>query len=75
MVDVVAAPVVAAAEVMLVDPLHDLADIQQAVDALALDDADTNSMVPPVVCSQHPAGHHQEAECFADGPRHEGQSG
>ena len=30
---------------MLVDPLPDLADIQQAVDSLALDDADTNPMV------------------------------
>ena len=38
-------PVVAAAEVMIVDPLHDLADIQLAVDALALDDADTSPMV------------------------------
>ena len=41
MVDVLAA----AAEVMLVDPLNDVADIQQAVDSLALDDADTNPMV------------------------------
>ena len=41
MVDVVAAP----AEVMMVDPLNDLADIQQAVDSLALEDADTNPMV------------------------------
>ena len=39
-VDVLAA----AAEVMLVDPLNDVADIQQAVDSLAFDDADTNPM-------------------------------
>ena len=30
---------------MIVDPLHDLADIQAAVDNLALEDPDTNPMV------------------------------
>ena len=39
------APVVAPAQVILVDPLQDLADIQAAVDNLDLDNPDTNRMV------------------------------
>ena len=39
------APVVAPAQVMLVDPLQDLTDIQAAVDNLALEDPDTAPMV------------------------------
>ena len=38
-------PVVAAAEVMIMDPLHDLAGNQLAVDNLALYEPDTNPMV------------------------------
>ena len=37
--------VAAASEVMLVDPLNDVADIQQAVDSPAFNDTDTNPMV------------------------------